>query len=34
MEMGRTTPAQLVWAITVINAWNRITITTRMPLTP
>jgi AhpD family alkylhydroperoxidase len=22
--------AQLVWAITVINAWNRITITTRM----
>lgn len=23
--------AQLVWAITVINAWNRIAITTRMP---
>jgi hypothetical protein len=22
--------AQLVWAITVINAWNRIAITTRM----
>jgi AhpD family alkylhydroperoxidase len=25
--------AQLVWAITIINAWNRIAITTRMLLT-
>jgi AhpD family alkylhydroperoxidase len=26
--------AQLVWAIVVINSWNRIAITSRMPLPP
>ena len=29
-HFGTDELAQLVWAITVINAWNRIAITTRM----